>query len=170
MWTLNNVYQFSEVCAAVAVVFSLLFVGYQVRQNSRSQTQATTQYIIGEYNAMLRSMANDADMASIYVRGMQSFSDLSVLDRARFSAFVLGNMRVWEDMYFRVSEGAMDRRIWAGFESALLEIGYMPGYQDWFSRRRSWFSEEFQEYVDSLLERPSPRRGYGLLDQTEEGR
>ena len=49
MWSLRNIHQIGELFAAFAVVLSLLFVGYEVRQNNLTQIRNATQEVLRDY-------------------------------------------------------------------------------------------------------------------------
>jgi len=77
MWPLSKIHQVGELIAAVAVVISLIFVGYEVRQNNERQIQATTQTMVSDYASGLLAVANDAELACIYVRGTADYLSLT---------------------------------------------------------------------------------------------
>ncbi len=55
LWPLTKIHQIGELVAAVAVILSLPFVGFEIQQNSRRQSQATTQTVVSDFSAPLRS-------------------------------------------------------------------------------------------------------------------
>jgi hypothetical protein len=46
----------------------------------------------------------------------------------------------------------VEDRVWRGFERQLQEIVNLPGVQEYWGVRSSWYSDAFQEYVDRALE------------------
>jgi hypothetical protein len=68
VWTLETAYRVGELAAAAAVVLSLLFVGYEIKQNNRRQVQATTQALVSQYTDKVSLLAQDAELACLYIQ------------------------------------------------------------------------------------------------------
>jgi len=155
MWPLSKIHQLGELIAAVAVVISLVFVGYEVQQNSKAQTRTATEAVVRDFVGTIRMLSEDAEMACIYAVGVQDYRALSGSERLRFSAYFLGVFYALQEMYTLVQQGSIDSDIWVGFDELMGEIGQLPGVRDWFETRRRWFTEDFQLYIDAIaLDRP----------------
>ena len=145
----------AEIVGGIAIVVSLIFVGYEMRQNSRSQTQAMTQALVSSYAETLTLLTQNEQLRCIYSAGIRDFSALSGADALAFSAYWVALWRHREDMYFQYQQGALSPQTWEAFEGANREVAQYPGFQQWFAFRRRWFSEPFQEYIDSIMGPPA---------------
>jgi len=47
-------------------------------------------------------------------------------------------------------EGMVEDRVWRGFERQLREVANLPGVQEGWKIRSSWFSDEFQKYIATV--------------------
>ena len=150
MWPLSKLHQVGELAAAVAVVLSLIFVGYEVKQNSDRQRQATTQTVINAYSEAMQALTDTPEMACIYVRGIHDFASLTGAEQIKFSALAVRINRIYEDMYYLMRDGAIEPPIWQGFENAMREVMQLPGWRDWFDRRRHWYSADYQSFIIEL--------------------
>lgn len=155
MWTLGKAHQAGELVAAIAVVLSLLFVGYELQQNNRRQVQATTQELVNAYTDIGTLMSQHADLRCAYAKGIRDFSSLSGTEALAFSAYLVSLWRLREDLYFQYLDGSVNPEIWSGFEAATREVMQYPGFQQWFEFRRHWFSERFQAYIDGMMGPPA---------------
>ena len=155
MWSLDKIHQVGELSAATAVVLSLLFVGYEVRQNNERQVQATTQTLVSDFSATLQSVSETPGLACVYVRGIRNYSQLSASEQVMFNSFLVRLNRIFEDMYYLRQEGSIDPRIWEGIENSMRASLQLPGWQEWFQRRRDWYSTEYQEYLEAFMVNPS---------------
>ena len=155
MWPLSKIHQVGELIAAVAVVISLIFVGYEVHQNNQRQIQATTQTMVSDYASGLLAVANDAELACIYVRGTVDYLSLTGAEQLRLSIWLVAMMRFTEDMYFQMQAGSIDPMIWAGIETTTSQTIRTPGFQQWFAHRGTWFSEPFRDYVEGMNKDPT---------------
>lgn len=142
----------AEIIGGIAIVLSLIFVGIQVRQNSDAHIQTTTESVVGEYNTTTRVLAENAELACIYVRGAQNFHELPGPERVRFSAYMLSNMKALEQMHNLMLEGAINADTWNGFEGLMIEAMQLPGIQQWWQIREHWHGIRFQNYVNAMIQ------------------
>lgn len=78
-----------EFVAAIAVVASLLFVGFQVRQSDRTQRTTSLQSVLdGHRDRTFAPLYESEDMADLWARGLTSFDDLSETEKRRFFSFM----------------------------------------------------------------------------------
>ncbi len=157
MWKLETAHKFGELIASIAVIISLLFVGYEVKQNSEAQIQANTRSVIAEYTSRVLTISNVEGMACIYAKGMADYSSLSGEHRAKFSAFMLSTMYTLEELHYLAESGSVEQRIWRGLDRNMREVTALPGFKQWFETRRHWFSDEFQSYNDRLMQDSASR-------------
>jgi len=155
MWTLEKAHRIGELSAAIAVVLSLLFLGYELQQNNRRQVQATTQTLVSQYTSMLALVATNTELNCAFSSGIRSFSSLSGIEALKFAAFMNAQFRFREDLYFQYLDGAVESEIWGGFDANTRDMSSWPGVQQWFAFRRHWYSERFQAYIDDMMGPPA---------------
>ena len=56
MWNLDKIHKVGELIAAAAVVLSLLFVGYEIRQNNETQIRLTTRSLARDWGYAVESL------------------------------------------------------------------------------------------------------------------
>ena len=64
MKNLDSVHKFGELAAAIAVVLSLLFVGYEVQQNGVAQKQLATRSLVRDWSDAVATL-EDPDLACL---------------------------------------------------------------------------------------------------------
>ena len=69
--TIENISNIAQALAAVATVVSLLFVGVQIRQNTRATRAAAHHNVSNSLNELNLLFAENSDMTKIFVAGMQ---------------------------------------------------------------------------------------------------
>ena len=151
MWTLKKAHRVGELAAAVAVVFSLIFVGTEISQNNQINREMSTQRLLSEQRAIFRSLSDNAEFACVYSRATQDYLGLSGAERLRYSAYVLPMFQAWETMHILMRRGRIEPEIWEGQNRLMLEVVHLPGNQEWFATRRHWFGNEFQQFIDELV-------------------
>ena len=141
-----------EWVSVAAVVVGLVFVGYELRQNTKIQRITTTQTLAAEYADALEAMAFEADTACVYALGINGLDNLDDDERLRFFVLMFQIFRAAEQLQYYAVEGMVEPRIWRGFERQLTEVVSLPGVQEWWTVRRPWFSDAFQDFVDGTIE------------------
>ncbi len=168
MWPLSKILQIGELVAAFAVVVSVGFVVFEIRQNSEAQIRSTTQEAVSNYISSLERHVDNPDFACLYIRGAQNYRALSGADRLRFSAYYMSTYYQLQQMLRLAEEGSIDADTWSGFQSLLTETTRYPGVRQWFSERRHWFSSHFQEYIDNLIQDNQPIEDYLFNDDSDQ--
>jgi hypothetical protein len=143
-----------EVFGALAVVFSLIYVATQVRQNTKAiRGAATADAIAGlrDWNAVLIS---DPTAARIFSQGVEDMNNLDEDGRARFIVLIINLFKTFEDMHYQFLQGSMDPAVWEGWENLAALYLKRPGAQQYWAQRRQIFSRPFQAWVEGLTPAP----------------
>ena len=153
MWKLKKIHQIGELCAAAAVVISLLFVGFEVRQSGLRQMRATTQTVISMYSTQLNTISADSDLACLYWKAQWNLSDLDGTEGIRFSAWMLATNRILEDIYFQQNQQAIEPEIWSAIERSLrVSVAQFPGFRAWYENFGDSLSEDYLRFIQELFE------------------
>jgi len=152
----------AELFAAISVVLSLLFVGYEIRL-SRNVAANDSAASAAEIDTTVREYASQ--YPSILARGCLNqelseddeivFSNLvQTFDRLAFFRFVrssTGISGVSTDFHARTV--AKNRVNFPGFNRKWLEIREVEiGYESWYELVDEWYSELMEQNVGSLLD------------------
>ena len=110
---------------------------------------------------------DNAETAAIYLRGLDSFSDLDPVSKLRFSAFFHRLPNVFEGMYFSHCTGMLADSPWAAVERTLGDMIAYPGLQQWWETRRHWHTEEFSRALDAIIARGEKPKAYSTYDRNK---
>lgn len=141
----------AEIIGGFAVILGIIFVGLELRQNTVAQRVTATQTLVVDYENAVEALGRDADAACIYVRGINGLDNLTGAERYRFFVFWFRILRAAEQLHYYSLEGMVDARIWRGFQRQLDEVLRLPGVRQYWDVRRDWYSDEFQEFVESTM-------------------
>jgi len=150
----------AEVVGVVAVVGSLIFVGFQVRQNTvQLRHDNLRETIRGTLDTNWYYHRNDAAF-DVYRKGCNSFDELSPKEQAHFHSIVVDLM-----FYFSLVLGMHQAKL---IDSDTLEIAQRfvlavlctPGGEQWwaFARRTKPMPDAIIIYLQSLLDAPDSDR------------
>lgn len=112
---LEEAYFISQIAAAVGVVLSLVFVGLQVRQNTRSLELNTAAVQIGAYHQAIDQI-KDAWMQPDYVELLERARDggatLDAAECRRLSVLLSADLFGHEIALHLAESGLIDRALW----------------------------------------------------------
>ena len=139
-----------ELIGAVTVVLTLLYLAIQIRQNSQAVKNTAAQALLSELNDCLRLGSSNPDTARAVILGQTLFDELSEEGRAQFITWIFAWMRTIEQAYFQYVQGYIDEEMWEGQRAHLRQLIQAPAVKTWWSHRRIFFSQRFQNYMDEL--------------------
>lgn len=149
------------VISAGGVMGSLIYLGLQIRGESRARRAQTMVEQSGAFRMFLQMLAAQSDLSDIYVRGIRNFSALEAAEQPRFSCLMGYLFRVYEEHLFQWREGLLDAHIWHALEAPVDDILAYPGVQAWWKTRSDWHSENFQIFIRAKIASASSPAMYG---------
>ena len=149
--TLAEVSQISQTVGSVAVVASLIFVGVQIRQNTKA-TRAASHHAVSEaLNQVNLLWARNGEVSRIWLAGISDRRALTPEDRWRFDSTMRAYLHVCETMYTQADLGAGDLGIVTAEEGGIKSVFSSDGVREWWAENPFGFSPEFRKYVERLI-------------------
>ena len=141
---------YAEIVSAVAVVFSLIYVGSEIRQNTLAAQDAShlSSLVLGHD---LESKLWDPEFANTYEAGLGDYSSLREPQKRQFDSFVSQNINIWEYSFYARDRGVMTDELWAGWDRWFRSQLRQDSWQEVWRSRRGGYGESFQAYADSLV-------------------
>lgn len=130
--TLQDLGSLGEFVGALVLVASLAYVALQIRQNTRSLRTASFQALMQSSAWENRLMAQDAAVAELYLRGLDSYDELDSVDQWRFSGLMYNLIWHFEITLALHKEGvSTDTRLEAQLADVLGRLK-RPGAAKWW--------------------------------------
>lgn len=147
--TLGSIGDFAS---GMAVVFSLIYVGYELRTNTRvvrASSAALSQDALTTINDLLAANPELSRIFQAVVR-RGGVEGLDAADVFRFNLVCRSNLQRFESMYFRYEAGLLEERVWRVRRYWLAGFLATPGVATWWSSERdsSIFTPEFVAEVE----------------------
>ncbi len=149
--TLQDIGAIGEAIGGIAVIFTLLYLSMQIRQNTKAIRSNSFHGVTDSFNAINSLIAHDESLARIIRVGMKNLEDLNEDERVRFSFMFVAPFRIFETLYFQREAGTVDSRLW---EAEKRSMGFLlsgPGSQEWWRSNPLSFTPEFRQFVDSEI-------------------
>jgi hypothetical protein len=155
--SLSQLAEIGSFVSGVAILASLIFlyfqlrqINHQVRQAEKNQKSAIRQ---GRASRTVRIIlaGTDPSLADAFTKGTFGAEDISSTQLTQFSAALRAVFVNSEDTYYQHKEGLLDEAGFAGFVTGMKGSFRYPGFRaQWKSARRN-YGIDFVEFMDKLL-------------------
>ncbi len=138
-----------EFLGAIAVVVSLLFVGYSIVQNTKATRAQTHQAITQSFMSIAEIIAVRPEAFAVGMRSeSKDFEELSLGDKAYFIASIFGLFKYYELMFMQHHNGNTDDESWEAWSKHIIMQFHQPGVQTWWSFRAATFHPAFRKFLN----------------------
>ncbi len=144
----------AQLIASIGVIVSLFYVAAQVRQNTRSSRGIVVDSLARSMHDLAFEMAQN-DQLLMTATMLKDWSSASELERARYASFMLGYFKLFENGWFQMRQGNLEREQWEGYDAFLRTVWVQPAVKTWWAMRRTFFAPGFRNYVENLKETPN---------------
>lgn len=149
--TLEQIYFLSQIVSATAVVISLLFVGLQLRHNTRALEVAGASDVLHRMSEFTRLLADNREVATIFRTGVREFAALDPVERQRFYTTV----GVWfwdcEALVIQMNASTLSRSVISAKTAQLVDFFSIPAVAEVWRERRHWFTVELQQFIEHTV-------------------
>ena len=139
----------AEIIGGLAVVFSLIYVGFQVTQNTQAIRINTVQQ-------SLSWILNESEHILLYedlreTMRVDDLTSLSPTDRQQHDVQRLTMLRVFEYQHFLYAEGQLDDGMWSGLKQRMMDFGSQENLRIVWDERKTWFNPRFREFMEDEI-------------------
>jgi hypothetical protein len=158
----------SQILGALAVWASLLFIGFQIRQNTRSQKVVAVSSLAAAIAAINVPAMQSPALGKALSKATRDWGSATREQRILAHYFLFSYFKLGENAWYQHKSGALDATQWAGWQTPLRAFYHSPGVQNaWWPRRRHAFAPEFQVHLAALPLAPEEMRSLDdLFDDT----
>ncbi len=138
-----------DVVNMFAIVVSLIYVGYEIRQNTNAVLSETNQSLITMAHENLRSLF-DKEFATTVIRGTEDYSSLESLEKMQFDTHVRMLLDIWEHAFYSHETGIIQDELWRAWNASVSNEMDKPSWQEVWQQYHDSYGQEFQLHVKSL--------------------
>jgi hypothetical protein len=132
----------------LGVVITLIYLARQIRQNTKSVESAAFQAATRDIADAIADLSRDPELSRIAFDGMRDFESFSREDRRRFSTYMAGLLRRYENLLEQTRLGNIEPESYQGVRDELTRIFALPGTQAWWSRGHVAFNQALRDQID----------------------
>ena len=144
---LSELAQIAEIIAAVAVIFSLLYVGMEVRRYTAATQAATYQEVVQASNEYLLALARDAELTEIVLKAETEAVELTDAEGRRYFSYIRAFWRNMENAFVQHQRGVLADSEWEVYRGIACGVRTNGPFWSW-SLHSSDLSPDFVKLMD----------------------
>lgn len=150
--TITEVAEVAEVIAAIGVIISLIYLGYEIRQNTVAVRSTAYQAIHDAEDQFWSDLVSEPGVADLWRRGLDfGLEDLTAEERARFTVIARRLIYLYQNVHYQNRKGVVDLELWGAWVASLDEFLGYRGFRDVLDETRPHLSEPFNTLVTGRL-------------------
>jgi hypothetical protein len=157
--SLSDFSSVGNIIGAFAVVISLIYLGMQIRQNTRhaqAVIQQSRSSLLCEHSLRIA----DSHALDAFMRGMAGDTNLTLVEQAQFIFMCRSMFFISEDHFLQNRVGLLTKDAWVTFVSTVRSAMGSCGYRAAWRANRPLFSVEFRNFMDEMM-RATPADALG---------
>lgn len=155
--TLEELAYISQIFSGVAIFASLVFLGLQMRAQTREARYGTMNQILTDFDQILGALSNDPVAARDHFAGQMGGLEAVPLDRRAAHIFIVARMlRLYDRAYIQRAAGRLGDDAWQSIHRGLGPTMSGKSSREYWLARKAAFSPAFITFVDKEMERAQP--------------
>jgi hypothetical protein len=148
---LTDAANWAEVISAVAIVFSLVYVGIQVADNTSATRSASASHANTEFIDWYTHISSDPEIVDVWYRGVREPENLTDQEFLRFIFLVHIIMLQYQNNYYLVEEGTLEKKVLDSITLTLTTIKGSSGFDRYWNLRKQLFYPEYRAFIEELM-------------------
>jgi len=149
---LDNLAKLSEFVGGIVLVISLVYLAYQVRQNTQSLRSENYARVLDRMSTVQSQLSKDPELHHVFMVGAEDPARLSRAERLRFSWALYELFGAGEFMYHQSRDKALPPAVWARWEATIGWWLSHPGMRAWWSAKPVPLAADFEAFGDGILQ------------------
>lgn len=98
------------------------------------------------------AVAQDGELAQIWVARCANRTSLNAAERERLDSLLRAHFHVFDSLFYSANNGSGDRSLLLAEEKGFSDLMNLPGVLDWWTGNPYAFSPEFRTYMEAFRE------------------
>ena len=147
--SLDDLGNIGEVVAAIGVVISLFYVGYQIRQNTRASRASSilaARQMANEFHHLL----SQPEMTDIYIKGLSEYPTMTSKERVQFQSLMNVLFSYFESLYFNTIDLEHRQLTEEEAQNMIYHLN-QPGSRRYWEQMGSLHGPDFVDWLNGLV-------------------
>jgi hypothetical protein len=142
----------AESAGAIAVVASLIFVGYQLRQSRFIERASAQRELLVQAREWMFLLADDEALFQAVRAGLEDYNDADAYTRERFNAWAFNILFIIEQAHYMHRDGFLNDGSFDRFEQVVLSIIRTRGGAQWWKLTYNIVGTDVADHLARRLE------------------
>ena len=151
--SLGELANLSETVGAVGVIVSVIYLAIQIRNQTEEARLSATRELAAQFQDCLKSAVADEKLSEIWLKGVKDYDSLPDVERFRAAVMFHDLFRSAEQQYFHTRTRNVEGLYLNSMDNYFLEFLSFPGIRSWWKSSKHSFESNFQEHIESAMER-----------------
>jgi len=151
-YKLKNIALIAEILGGIAILISLIFVGFQFRENAKATRSATATATIASMSSWYSELGNNKQSSELLWKFLTAPDSIPQEQKLQPIFNLHATFLLLQNSYLLVQDGTLDPGIQESLAEAIKGASNQPGMLLYWKLRRPLFIEEFQIYVDEIFQ------------------
>lgn len=141
----------AELLSAAGVIISLVYVGFQVRQNTQMMHAASIDATIGASNYVREQIVTNADVASLYNKGNRNPDELTEEETVRYRILIHSILWTSWNSFAQTQLTGLDRSVFEAQKPFIKRVVSTPGGRWFWQAYQGEFEASFRQMIEKIL-------------------
>ena len=139
-----------ELLGAAAVVVSLIYLGAQVRNQTRQARLEASRALSQGVTDLSMALCTDPEMADLWMRASADAQSLSPVEQMRYRTYLNGYFKMFEQAFLLHRADSIDSEAWAALNSTTKDLLQAEGVRDYLRVRHHWLAKSVVAHLGTL--------------------
>ena len=139
----------------IAVIITILYLAFQVRQNTAALRAQSRQEIVESYRSFNRPFISDPTVAGVWDQGLRSFPNQEEPDRSRFAALLVDQILHFQGALALHESGSLDDETFRAYRDHCAALLSTPGGAAFWSYAHSGYPSHMVASIQQRLDQGS---------------
>jgi hypothetical protein len=140
----------AELVGATAVVVTLIYLSFQLKQNTKSVNSNNSNTLMQGFNQVNTAVFSNPAVAQILYSGLDAPEQLSSVEQHQFAHVMASVMNIYRNLYHQYLDGTFPERSWVPWAREAKQLLESPGGAYFLSRSRTY--EDLAAYLRTVAE------------------
>ena len=150
-YKLSDAANIAEIIGAIAIIFSLVFVGVQLQKNTVATRSASAIAVADSMSQWYSNLGSNEKTSNMFRNFMADPNSLSEEQRFQVIMNFHAVMLILQNNYYLAKEGTLDPEVKNSISESIVVLKDSLGWKMYWRTRRALFLTGFQDYVDTLI-------------------
>lgn len=141
-----------ELVSAGAILVGLIFVGFELRQNTSALEADTMQGLLELSNQAFYEITSNPELAELIVRARRNLDDLDEGEYLQYRSYVWADWNIWEHLFYSYSSGTMNDKLWDSWDKSCYSLYCEHSSRLIWNEIEPYFGREFRAHIQNLSE------------------